>query len=146
MSRAVGCAVAVAVAAVAACGSPAPDTHDHHDAVVTAVESALGDARTALLALDAWREGDATTAYATVTLRESATSLEGATGQLTALTPPRSGDGLQARAEDVLADAGEAVVAARVAVERDDRAGAADTSRALAETADALDRLAEELG
>ncbi|MFQ6171593.1 hypothetical protein ACK8HX_08310 [Oryzobacter sp. R7] len=142
-------AVLVAVLALtvgpSACGSPAPDVPDHRDAVVTAVEAALGDSRTALLAVDAWRDGDATTAYAAVVLRESATAVEGASSELTGLTPPPGGEDLRSRAEDALSDAGDAVVAARVAVERDDRHGAADASAAVAEASAALERLAEGL-
>jgi hypothetical protein len=134
------------VLALAACGSPAPDAHDHHDSVVTAVEAALGDARTAAIAADAWQHDSATTAYAVVVLRESAASVEGAAGELAALTPPRAGDALQERATGALADAEDAVTALRVAVERDDHPGAAEAARALTESADALERLSEELG
>lgn len=145
-ARAASAAALLLSLPVAGCGSPAPDGPDHRDAVVTAVEAALGDTRTALLAVDAWRDGDAPSAYAAVVLRESSTGVEGAASELTGLTPPASGDALQARAEDALAAAGEAAVAARVAVERDDREGAAAASAALAETSDALEQLAEELG
>ena len=138
--------LALALGATAGCGSPAPDASDHRDAVVTAVEAALGDARTATIVADAWQHDSASTPYATVILRESSASLEGAAGQLTGLTPPVSGDALQEQAAGVLSDAEDAVTALRIAVERGDHDGAATAARSLADAARVLEQLSEDLG
>ncbi|WP_392544473.1 hypothetical protein [Oryzobacter telluris] len=138
--------LALALGATAGCGSPAPDASDHRDAVVTAVEAALGDARTATILADAWQHDSASDAYATVILRESSASVEGAAGELTALTPPVAGDALQERAAGVLSDAEEAVTALRVAVERGDHDAAAAAARLLADAASDLEQISEDLG
>lgn len=129
-----------------ACGSPAPDAEDHRDAVVTAAESAVGSARTATITAQAWQRGNATTAYAVVVLREAATSIDGAAGELSVLTPPAPGDAVQERATTTLTEADEAVTALRVAVEREDAAAAAEAAGALSRSADDLEKIAEDLG
>ncbi len=146
MTGAPAAGAALALVLLAGCGSPAPDAYDHRDSVVTAVEAALGDARTAALAAEAWQHDSATDAYAVVVLRASSVAVEGAAGDLTAQTPPRSGDPLQERAAVALSDTQDAVTALRVAVERDDHPGAATAARALTTAADALERISENLG
>ena len=128
-----------------ACGSPAPDPYDHRDAVLTAVDGAVAEVGTVAVVLDAWRSGRATQAYTTVVLRESSAALGSAADALAGLTPPRTGDALQDDASTALADADDAVTAARVAVERSDPRGADDAGADLEDVTAVLEGLSEEL-
>ena len=137
---------AAACLALAGCVAPAFDTGAFEHNAIGALESAVSTARVAALALDA-RVGDRLTlAYADTVVTEAEEAIDPVQASFGVVDPPEPAlDELRSDVLDQLADAGDLLADARIAVRRGDSDAMATLAGELRGVADAMEQHAEAL-
>jgi hypothetical protein len=131
---------------LAGCVAPAFDTGAFEHNAIGALESAVSTARVAALALDA-RVGDRLTlAYADTVVTEAEEAIDPVQASFGVVDPPEPAlDELRSDVLDQLADTGDLLADARIAVRRGDSDAMATLAGELRRVADAMEQHAEAL-
>jgi hypothetical protein len=141
---AAGCLLQVLL--VAGCVAPSTDSGAFRANAVAALASAVGEARTAALALDARADDQATNPYADTVVTDSESAMGPIQDSFGNVDPPEpEDDALRDRVVEVLGDTADACAKARIAVRRDDPAAMRTAAGDLRELADRMEALGESL-
>lgn len=134
-------AVLLAGLALAGCVPASPDADTYDDKVLLTVESAISETRTVGMLVRTLADGEMPRPVVVAQLRLSEDGLDTATGALTELNPPPRRDRLADEVDTLLQNAGDLLVQARVAVEREDAASYPRLVRDLEALARRLERV-----
>jgi hypothetical protein len=141
---AAGCLLQVLL--VAGCVAPSTDSGAFRANAVAALASAVGEARTAALALDARADDQATNPYTDTVVTDSESALGPIQDSFGNVDPPEpKDDALRDSVVEVLGDTADACAKARIAVRRDDPASMRSAAGELRELADRMEALGETL-
>jgi hypothetical protein len=131
----------LALFAVTGCVAPSFDSGAFRQNAVAALGSALSEARTAALAMQARLDERVTNAYVDTVVTEDESAMGPIEDSFGSVDPPtRVDDALRDRVSKMLSDTADALSAARIAVRRDDRAGMRTTIRELTRLGNELDK------
>jgi hypothetical protein len=116
----------LALLVLAGCVTPATGQDSYRGKARMSVEAAMSEAQTARITLQTLQRDRifVTTADETVTATE--TALGAISGAFGSVQPPPASDTVHDRVSKLLSDAEDALVAARIAIRRDDEAGISD--------------------
>ncbi|HLM03599.1 MAG TPA: hypothetical protein VK402_00265 [Blastococcus sp.] len=128
------------------CVAPAPTTADYESKAAMAADAAVSEARTAVLAADAYVHGRLTAAYLEPVLVDAEEALGSVRATFDSVQPPATAgaDALRETLDPLLEDAGSAVTDLRIAARRDARDDLADTAAELSDVADDLEAFGTE--
>jgi hypothetical protein len=114
----------VVLAMVAGCVTPARDDMNYSDKAAQALKAAASETSTVKLVLDQVLHGQILENYADQTVSDNEDSLSSVQDQFSSVQPPATdqADKLRDATTKLLAQAGDAVQAARIALRRGDRA------------------------
>jgi len=139
-------AALMACLALGGCVVPARDDGAFRANAEAALGSAVSEARTGALVLQARLDGHATNAYADTVITESESAIGPIEDSFGNVDPPEAGqDQLRTDVMELLGDTADAFAAARLAVRRDDEAQMRATATELTEVADRMDDAKEGL-
>lgn len=131
----------LAVPALGACVAPALDSGAFQQNAVAALGSALSEARTAALAVQARLDDRVTNPYVDTVVTESESALGPIEDSFGNVDPPtRADDALRVRVTTMLSDTADALSSARIAVRREDRPGMRASVRELTRLGDELEK------
>jgi hypothetical protein len=139
---------AVAVAVLAGCVTPAPTTSAYEAKAAMTAGAAVSAARTAVLAAQAYADGQLPATYLEPTLVDAEDALDSISSTFTSIQPPPTpaADDLRGQLQPLLDDASSAVTDMRIAARRDRAAELSAAADQLAAAADDLDAFAAEHG
>lgn len=141
---ATGCLLLVIL--MAGCVAPSTDSGAFRANAVAALSSAVGEARTAALALDARVDDQVTNPYADTVVTDSESALGPIQDSFGNVDPPEpEDDALRDRVTEVLGDTADACAKARIAVRRDDPGSMRSAAGDLRDLADRMEALGESL-
>jgi hypothetical protein len=136
----------MALVAVSGCVAPTTDSGAYRQNAAAAIRSALGEARTGALAVQARLDAKVTNAYVDTVVTQSESALGPIEDSFGSVDPPsRRDDDLRDHVGTMLSDTADALSTARIAVRREDRAGMRASVRELARLGDQLDQAQQAL-
>lgn len=139
--------LAVLLAAVSGCVVPARDAGAFRANAKAALGSAVSEARTGALVLEARLDGNATNAYADTVITEAESAIGPIEDSFGNVDPPDAAeDGLRTDVMSMLGDTADAFATARLSVRRDDEAQMRSSAAELIELADRMDDAKDGLG
>jgi hypothetical protein len=138
---------AVVSLALGGCVVPAHDTGAFRANAVSALSSAVSEARTGALVLRARVDGKVSNAYADTVVTDSESAIGPIEDSFGNVDPPAPGDDrLREDVMSLLGDTADAFAAARLSVRRDDPGTMTKAATELTELADQMDRAKDGLG
>jgi hypothetical protein len=137
--------VAVLLAVLAGCATPATGADSYRDKAVTSVRAAESEVATAQLTVRLMRHGRVMRPYADETVTASETALGAIGNTFGSVQPPRGQDTLRDDTSTLVSDAEDAVGHARIAIRRSNAGQLAAAAKELAKVADDLAKADQKL-